>query len=122
GAIFVDELCQDGEGQDMLKVSRGLKTMRMMAETLHTVVVCTLATSDKALMDLDSASKKQLNATVLLLSTPGERGSGTLKSLWPYSSEGQKEFVVNIQGPSEKEVTSPIKLYIKPGGKIVEQG
>lgn len=112
GAIFIDGMPLLREGQDAQDTSGRLKAMRMLAETLHAGVICTLATGatgGKGLADL--GIQQPYAGTILRLSTP-EGGSDT--------AGGQKGLVINVLRPSGGDTFPPVKLYIKPSGKIVE--
>ncbi|MFQ5863389.1 MAG: DnaB-like helicase C-terminal domain-containing protein [Candidatus Brocadiales bacterium] len=106
GAIFIDEIHSIREGQDPLETSRRLKAMRMLAETLHTAVICTLAADSQKVLSLSNSSVLlPYTGTVLSLSTP---------------VEGQKRMVVNVLRPPGKDTASQVVLGIKSGGGIVE--
>jgi hypothetical protein len=122
GAIFIDELHQIKEGQDLLETTQKLKTMRMLAETLHTAVICTLVTSDKGLLNT-SALLPYAN-TVFRLGTPptAEGVLSNLRAMWARPVEGKKELMLSLLSSPGRDTAFTMKFHVKPGGKLVEQG
>lgn len=123
GAIFIDELYLIREEKDSLETSRRLKSMRMLADTMNTALICTLAmASERVLGPLDIQSLQPYASTVLKLNIPEEGVLSSLKGIQSGPGREEKRLIVNVLSPSGRDTPSQAKFYIKPGGKIVEQG